>query len=222
MPSFSGRVPRHASVLATLTAAFMFQPGAQALDEQREEEAAIKACDKRLCTILMQRNAKGEDLKCNLTKTWSRSTIKEADSRKLSWNFGDAQCTVDINLSRATLVSALTEERRKFRVPPHTVDCVVEQDGKLEKVKATVAPKLEFMDGKADKIWINLKDVEGPAGIKATLYTAAHLADTFGLFHKRMIKSVNRYIERHCPTAFPQLVANSPRPPSASAKPNKK
>jgi hypothetical protein len=205
-----------------LAAAVLFQPGAQALEAQRGEEAAIKACDKRLCTILMQKNAKGEDLKCNLTKTWARSTIKEADSQKLSWNFGDAQCTVDINLSRPTLVSALTEERRKFRVPPHTVDCVVEQDGKLEKVKATVAPKIEFTDGKADKIWINLKDVEGPVGIKATLHTAAHLADTFGLFHKRMIKSVNRYIERHCPKTFPQLVATSPRFPAAGPKPNKK
>ena len=222
MPRLPRLSPWHASVLAALTAAFMFQPGAQALEEQRGEEAAIKACDKRLCTILMQRNAKGEDLKCSLTKTWARSTIKEADSQKLRWNFGDAQCSVDINLSRATLVSALTEERRKFRMPPHTVDCVVEQDGKLEKVKATVAPKIEFMDGKADKIWINLKDVEGPAGIKATLQTAAHLADTFGLFHKRMIKSVNRYLERHCPKAYPQLVATSPRPPAVGAKPSKK
>ncbi|NJO33934.1 MAG: hypothetical protein HC869_13135 [Rhodospirillales bacterium] len=170
----------------------------------------------------MQKNAKGEDLKCHLTKTWARSTIKEADSQKLRWNFGDAQCTVDINLSRVTLVSALKEERRKFRVPPHTVNCVVEQDGKPEKVKATLAPKIEFMDGKADKIWINLKDVEGPAGIKATLHTAAHLADTFGLFHRRMIKSVNRYIERHCPKAYPQLIASTPQAPAARSKANKK
>lgn len=217
MTSFPGRSARWASALAILSAAFLIVPGVHALEEQRGEAAAIKACDKRLCTILMQKNPKGDDLKCNLTKTWARSTIKQADSHKLSWAFGDAQCSVDINLNRAVLVSALTDDQRKLRVPPHTVNCVVEQDGKLEKVTATLAPKILFRDGKADKVWVNLKDIEGPIGIKATLQTAAQLADTFGLFHRRMIKSINRYVERHCPKTFPQLVATSPQPSAPKA-----
>ena len=220
MTNFSCRNARWALPLATLSAALMLVPGARALEEQRGEAAAIKACDKRLCTILVQKNAKGDDLRCNLTKTWARSTIKEADSHKLSWAFGDAQCSVDINLSRAVLVSALTEDRRKLRVPPHTVNCVIEQDGKLEKVTATLAPKIEFRDGKAEKVWVNLTNVEGPAGIKATMQTAAQLADTLGLFHRRMIKSINRYVERHCPKTFPQLVSTTP--PKQSTKPDKK
>jgi hypothetical protein len=220
MTSFPGRTARWASALSIFSAAFLIAPGVHALEEKRGEAAAIKACDKRLCTILMQKNAKGDDLKCSLTKTWAQSAIKEANSHKLSWAFGDAQCTVDINLNRAILVSALTDDQRKLRVPPHTFNCVVEQDGKLEKVTATVAPKIVFKDGKADKVWVNLKNVEGPAGIKATLQTAAQLADTLGLFHRRMIKSINRYVERHCPKTFPQLVATSP--PASSAKPDKK
>jgi hypothetical protein len=219
MTSFLGRSARWTSVIAVFSAAFLFAPAVHALEEQRGEAAAIKACDKRLCTILMQKNAKGDDLKCSLTKTWARSTIKEADSHKLSWAFGDAQCSVDINLNRAVLVSALTDDQKKLRVPPHTVNCVVEQDGKLEKVTATLAPKIVFRDGKADKVWVNLTNVEGPAGIKATLHTAAQLADTLGLFHRRMIKSINRYVERHCPKTFPQLVATSP---PQSTKPGKK
>ena len=58
---------------------------ARALEEQRGEEAAIKACDQRLCSILVHKNAKGEDPKCTLTKTWAKSKIKEADTHKLSW-----------------------------------------------------------------------------------------------------------------------------------------
>lgn len=220
MTNFPGRNGRWVSALGALSAAFLLVPGVHALEEQRGEAAAIKACDKRLCTILMQKNAKGDDLRCSLTKTWARSTIKEADSHKLSWAFGDAQCSVDINLGRAVLVSALTDDHRKLRVPPHTVNCVVEQNGKLEKVTATLAPKIEFRDGKAEKVWVNLTNVEGPAGIKATMQTAAQLADTLGLFHRRMIKSINRYVERHCPKTFPQLVATTP--PKSSAKPDKK
>lgn len=203
--------------LAVLAAWLLGASGAWALEEQRGEEAAIKACDQRLCSILLHKNPKGDDLRCSLTKTWVRSTIKQADSHKLSWGFGDARCTVDINLGRAQLISAVTGEKVKFRMPPHTANCVVEQDGKLEKVTAVVAPKIVFENGKAEKVWVNLKSVEGPGAITITLQTAAQLADTLGLFHKRMIKSINRYIERHCPTT--QSVAASTPPPKAAKPP---
>jgi len=192
---------------AVLLAGVLLPPGlATALEELRGEEAAIKACDQRLCTIVMQRNPKGEDLRCSVTKTWARSTIKEADSQKLSWGYGDARCTAEISLSRVRLIAVLNGEGKKFFVPPHTVNCVVEQDGKLEKVTATVAPKIVFKDGKADKVWVNLKEVDGPPGIKGTLVAAAEFADRLGLFHRQMIKAINRYIDRHCPKTYPQLI----------------
>lgn len=191
---------------------------ARALEEERGEAAAIKACDQRLCAILVQKNPAGEDLRCKLSKTWARSTIKDAESQKLTWGFGDARCTVEINLSRELVVSALTADKRKLFIPPHTANCVVEQDGKLEKVTAVLSPKIAFVNGKADKIWVNLSSVEGPIGIKATLQAAAQLADGLGLFHRQMIKAVNRHIERHCPTTYPQLVAASPKDPQPKAK----
>jgi hypothetical protein len=172
---------------------------ALALEEQKGEAAAIEACDKRLCAILVGKSPQGPDLKCALTKTWARSTIKEADSRQVSWGFGDARCSVDINLSRAKLVEAMTAERTTFHTGRLTANCVVEQDGQLEKVTAVVAPKIEFRDGKAEKVWVRLKSVDGPASVTLTLQTAAQLADTFGLFHRQMIKNINRYIDRHCP-----------------------
>jgi hypothetical protein len=183
---------------------------ADALDEHAGEAQAIKACDERLCRMLLQRNAAGEDLKCRLTKTWAKSTIKEADQRDLKWGFGDARCTLDIHISRAAVVSALNGGKEsKFWAQPHTATCVVEQDGQVKPVKATLAPKIVFKHGKAEKIWINLMSLEGPDGIKSTLSTAAQLNDTVGIFHRAMIKSVNRFIYKHCPTAYPQLQAAS-------------
>jgi hypothetical protein len=202
-------ISRSLAAAAALAVAAMTPTDARALEPLRGEEAAIKACDKRLCALLVQKNPKGEDLKCALTKTWERSTIKEAESSKLTWGYGDARCSVDIDIGRAAILAAMTADSAKFRVPPHTANCIVESDGKLEKVTATLAPKITFKDGKADKIWINLKSVEGPTAIKATLYTAAELADRLGLFHKRMVKSVNRYIERHCPREFPEVASKT-------------
>ncbi len=197
--------------VAVLAVAAIVSTGARALEPLRDEEAAIKACDRRLCALLTQRNPKGDDLACALTKTWQKLQIKEAESSKLTWGYGDARCSVDINISRATLLEAIGADEKKFRAPAHTVSCVVEQDGKLEKVTAVLAPRITFKDGKADKIWVNLREVEGPAGIKAVLVTAAELADRLGLFHKRMVKSVNRYIERHCPREFPEIAAKGKR-----------
>lgn len=203
--------------IVALAGAVLGAPAATALEEGRGEEAAIKACDKRLCSILLQQqNAKGEDLKCSLTKTWARSKIKEADSAKLSWGFGDARCSVDINLSREQLIAAMTSERMTFRVPRHAANCVVEQGGKVEKVSAVLAPKIEFRNGRADKVWVRLKSVDGPASITATVQTAAQLADTFGLFHRQMLKGINRYIERHCPAAL--SVATGPAPKAKDGK----
>ncbi len=200
---------RSLAAAAALAVAATTATGARALEALRGEEAAIKACDKRLCALLTQKNPTGEDLACALTKTWQKSQIKEAESSRLTWGYGDARCSVDINVSRATLVAAMAADEKKFRAASHTVNCVVEQDGKLEKVTAVLAPRITFRDGKADKIWVNLREVEGPAGIKAVLVTAAELADRLGLFHKRMVKSVNRYIERHCPREFPEVASKS-------------
>jgi hypothetical protein len=210
-----GRALPPALGLAALAGALLGGPAATALEKGRGEEAAIKACDRRLCSILLDRNPKGDGLKCSLTKTWARSKIKEADSPKLTWGFGDARCSVDIDISRKELIAVMTAERTTFRAPRHTANCVVEQNGKLEKVTAVLAPKIEFRNGKADKVWIRLKGVDGPPAIALTLRTAAQLADTFGLFHRRMIRGINRYIERHCPK---MLAAATSTPKSKGGK----
>jgi len=192
---------------------------ARALEEGAGEAKAIDACDKRLCTMLQQKNPSGEDLKCALTKTWAKSTLK--GDRTVGWSFGDARCTVHIDISRARIVASVTEKETKFAVPAHTANCIVEQDGEVKTVKATLAPKIVFKGGRAEKIWINLLHVEGPTAIKATMTTAAQLNDTIGLFHRNMLKAVNGYIYKHCPKNYPltQSATAAPAKPVAPVKP---
>ena len=209
------------SIAGLLLAGMLALPSARALEPHGNEEAAIKACDLRLCSILVNKKPSGDDLKCTLTKTWARSTIKEAESSKLTWGYGDARCSVDIDISRATLVSAMTAEEIKVRLQPHTANCLIEQDGKLEQVTAVLSPKIVFKSGKAEQVWVNLKSVEGPATIQLTVQTAAYLADKLGLFHKRMLKSINRYVERHCPQTVAEAAKAKEKPkgkPKAAAK----
>lgn len=171
---------------------------AHALEEQAGEKKALDACDRKLCTMLVEKNAAGEDLKCNLTKTWGKAAIKSAETQATKWGFGDARCTVQLNLSRAELVAALTAPDYKLKAAPHTVDCLIEDDGGTKSIKATLAPKIEFRNGKAEKVRINLQKIDGPGAVTSVLSAAARLEDRIGLFHRSMVKSVNRYIDKHC------------------------
>ena len=200
---------------AALLAGALMAPPVRALEEQKGEQQALDACDERLCRMLQQKTPAGEDLKCRLTKTWARSTIKEADRTELSWGFGDARCSVELNVSRAAIVAAVTSSSPfKFWLPPHTADCVIEQDGQLKSIKATVAPKIVFKDGRADKVWINLTHIDGPANITGWLSAGAQLSDRVGIFHRAMVKSVNGYIYKHCPKYYP--LAQAKRVPKAN------
>ena len=210
----SSSLPLSLAALGLAALGCVFQASAaRALEEGAGEAKAIDACDKRLCTILQQKNPRGDDLKCALTKTWAKSSLK--GDRTVGWGFGDARCTVQIDISRARIVATVTDKETKFAVPAHTAHCIVEQDGEVKTVKATLAPKIVFKGGKAEKIWINLLHVEGPTAIKATMTTAAQLNDTIGLFHRNMLKAVNGYIHKHCPKDYPltQSATVSPAKP---------
>jgi hypothetical protein len=208
-------VARWTLIGAALLAVALAASPARALEEQKGEQAALDACDERLCRMLQQRTRTGEDLKCRLTKTWARSTIKEADRTELSWGFGDARCSVALDISRASIVAAVTSTSAfKFWVPPHTADCVIEQDGQLKSIKATVAPKIVFKGGRAEKVWINLTHIDGPSSITGWLSAGAQLSDSVGIFHRAMVKSVNGYIYKHCPKYYPLAQAAKPPPKS--------
>jgi hypothetical protein len=181
----------------------------RALEPAPNEAKVLEDCDRRLCTILLKKDVKGDDLKCDLTKTWARSTIKGADSPGLTWGFGDARCLVHLKIPRALLVTALTEKAYKLWVPAHTAECVVEQSGETKTIKATLAPKIEFKSGRVEKIWINLQGMEGTSSITGLLSAGATLIDSTGLFHSQMVKEANKYIYTQCSKNYPEVLAET-------------
>lgn len=181
-----------------------------ALKAQKDEEASLKACEKSVCEIILSRNAKGRNPDCNITKTWSKETIKEGESSAVTWAFGDTRCKADLKVSRAEIVLALTKPKYVLQAAPQTVRCVVESDGKPHDLIATAAPKLKFKGGRADKIWINLQSIEGPDNIKGTISTIAAMEDKLGIFHRPLIKSVNKFIHKRCAKKYgPDAVAEA-------------
>lgn len=193
----TGRIGWRASAASVLVYALSALPG-HALDEPPDELPALKACEKRLCTMVLEKKPIGDDLQCDIQKTWAKSSLEGGKSKGISWGFGDARCTVDLKLERADIVAALTKPKHTVTVPAHQVNCVLEREGEVKPLKAKLAPKLVFKNGKADKVWINLESIEGPDDVKSTIWTAAQLEDTLGLFHRPMIKSINKFLLRQC------------------------
>lgn len=198
-------------------------PGtAFALDELKHEKKNISVCERQLCTMLVKKEAKGANLRCDLTKTWGEKTIKGAESNTLSWGFGDARCTVKLDVSRADIVQAVTAKDWKFHLPEQQIHCLVEEDGKPKEVTVRVSPKIQFKDGKAEKIWINLKEANGPGAVTGLIKFAAKLSDTVGLFHGQMIKAVNGFIYKGCPKVLAQGEEVAEARPVRSKAPRKK
>ena len=141
---------------------------------------------------------------CRLSKTWHKKALADGSaSGKMTWGFGDARCTVDVKLARAAIISALKDGKAKLRFEPQTVGCIIETDKGPVNVTAVIAPKAEFEGGKAKKVWINLKHIEGPSVIRGLALTAARLEDTVGVFHGPLLRAVNTMLHETCP----QIVA---------------
>lgn len=176
---------------------------AVALDEPANEREVLKACERSVCEIIVKKPASGPDAACKLSKTWKKDKIKQGvESKKVSWSFGDAQCSVELALSREVIVSALTKPDYTLDFPARTISCKIEREGETTPVNITLAPKVTFKDGKAVKALLGLKDIEAPAVIKGAIWTVATVEDTVGLFHSDIIKVLNEFVDTKCPKAL--------------------
>ena len=52
---------------------------------------------------------------------------------------------------------------------------------------------------KASKVELKVEDIEGPAMIKGLIWTTVKLEDNLGIFHKDMLKEINKFLHRKCP-----------------------
>jgi hypothetical protein len=186
-------------LFAGATAVGLAMP-AMALEEKKDEKEKLKACEARLCSVVTRKVPLSGDLTCALSKTWAKDKIKEGSApSSVQWVFGDARCTLDLKIPNADIVAAMKNPEHTLQLPKHAVQCEVEREGEVTPIKLTLEPKVTFKAGKADKVWINMKEVEGPTAVKALATAAAALEDSVGLFQGPLIKAINKLLGEQCP-----------------------
>lgn len=190
--------PLRILLAASVLFAAMLQ-AAQALSPQEQEKAKLIACEERLCRQILDKAPNQGTLSCDLGKTWGKRDIKKgAKTKSIDWGFGDAQCSVKLELSRAQVVSALSASKHEVKLAHHNVDCQVETAGGMQPLTARLEPRLKFKDGKVHKVWIRLRKVDGPEPLSSFVWTTARLADSLGLFHSEMVSEINEFIHEKC------------------------
>lgn len=184
--------------LAALCSA-IFINAAIALEPGEKEKTLLSSCEEKLCRQILDKSPPKGMLRCDLGKTWGKSDIdKGAKSKSIAWGFGDAQCSVELKIKRRDIIKALTARKYEFSVHPHHVSCNVETSDGVKPLKARLAPKLKFQGGKAKKVWIGLKDIDGPEPLSSFVWATAKLEDSLGIFHSEMISQINKFVHRKC------------------------
>lgn len=186
----------------TLATGFFAVGAAQA---EPSEDERLKQCDRDLCGIVQSKSVDGDALSCNLSKSWEKDEIVKALSKsKISWSYGNAKCSIKIDLERALLVSGLAAGKNTVKFPSQTIDCEIVNDGKPQPVVVKATPKILFKDGKASTVWLNVESIEAPAMIRTAIWTATKMEANFGTFQKDILKGVNDFMVDHCPKTYPK------------------
>ena len=171
----------------------------QAFEVPADEKERLKSCERTLCEIILKRE-EGPDLSCALSKTWASDKIRAGvESRTLEWSWGDARCSLDLEIARASILSALEGDEYSFEVPAHKAICQVEHaDESITEVSMSLAPKIMFEKGIATSASIGMSDLEGPKLITGALWSVAKFEEWFGLFEDDMLDEINEFIGKKC------------------------
>jgi hypothetical protein len=174
-------------------------PASKGHAQQTTELERIAQCDRDLCGIIRAPAEEGRPLRCDLGRTFYKEQLdKLARSKRLIWPFGDARCTLNVDVERAILARSMTENRYTLKLPKHPASCEVEYKGERYPVIVQLAPEIHFRDGRATSVTLGVQEIEANILIKALLWSASKLEDSFGLFQTDFVRGVNRYVERHC------------------------
>ena len=170
---------------------------------QMTEVERLQQCDRDLCGIALNPKEPGSALQCDLTKTWYKEEINTAWSKKrISWPFGDAQCSVKLDVDRALLAGALTGKQYTLKAPTQSVNCEVDREGTRYPLAVTLTPHVLFKDGKATSVALNVEKIEANAVIKSVVWTASKMEANFGLFQKDFLKGINDYVSEYCQKTY--------------------
>lgn len=168
--------------------------------EEKAEKEARKACKVKICDILTTKSPVGDDVSCDIVKTWREDDITKMLGGKISWPWGKAVCQSKLELKREPLAKAMSEANYEVVMPSQKVRCTLAQKEKGEPyvVEIAMAPKVKFENGKASEATINWGEASAPMLIYPLIYAGTGLDNSTNVLGPEVVRMVNEFTTKKC------------------------
>ena len=103
--------------------------------EELAEKEARKACKMKICDIIASRDPSGEDVSCDIVKTWREEDIVKMLGGKIGWAWGKAVCQSRLEIKRKDLALGMSEPAYDMVMPAQKLRCTL-----AKKTAASLMP----------------------------------------------------------------------------------
>jgi hypothetical protein len=184
----------------------------QLTTEEAAEKEARKACKKKICDIVATRDPNGENVSCDIVKTWREEDIVKMLGGKVSWPWGKAVCQSKLELERKSLALAMSEASHEIVMPVQKVRCTLAQkaEGEPYTVEVTLAPVVKFENGKATEASINWGEATAPLLIYPLIYAGTGIDNKTNVLGPEVVRMVNEFATKKCTEVKGEAPASNP------------
>jgi hypothetical protein len=184
----------------------------QLTPEEAAEKEARKECKKKICDIIATRDPNGENVSCDIVKTWREEDIVKMLGNKVSWPWGKAVCQSKLELERKSLALAMSETSHEIVMPVQKVRCTLAQktEGEPYTVEVTLAPKVKFENGKATEASINWGEATAPLLIYPLIYAGTGIDNKTNVLGPEVVRMVNEFATKKCTEVKAEAPASNP------------
>ena len=168
--------------------------------EELAEKEARKECKKKMCDIIATRDPEGEDIACDIVKTWREEDIVKMLGGRINWPWGKAVCQSKLELKRRPLALAMSQNRHEIAMPQQKVRCTLSPKGEGEPsiVEIALAPRAKFENGKAVEAQINWGTASAPMFIYPLIYAGTALDNSANVLGPEVVRMVNEFTTKKC------------------------
>jgi len=184
--------------------------------EEQAEKDARKECKKKICDIIATREPNGDDVACDITKTWREEDIVKMLGGKINWPWGKAVCQSKLELKRKPLALAMSEPEYEIVMPTQKMRCTLAQKDKGDPyaIEIALAPRVKFKDGKASEATLNWGEASAPMFIYPLIYAGTGFDNSANVLGPQVVHLVNEFTAKKCAELKAELPAGTPASPA--------
>jgi hypothetical protein len=168
--------------------------------EEQAEKDARKACKKKICDIIASRDPTGEDVSCDIVKTWREEDIVKMLGGRINWPWGKAVCQSRLEVKRKDLALAVSEPAYAMAMPAQKVRCTLAQKegGEPYAIEVTMTPTAKFENGKATGASVNWGEASAPMFIYPLIYAGTGLDNSANVLGPEVVRMINEFTTKKC------------------------